>query len=105
MRDKRDTGPRAITKMAVAAGLSLMIISLALQAGAWSPAAVSVAASNGTSAALLDDGTVWQWGCVLGNAVRAPVQVDISGVRQISAGNGHVIALKSDGTAWAWGSR
>ncbi len=104
MRDKRGSGSRAITKMAVAAGLLLLITSLALQAGAWSPAAVSVAACNSTSVALLEDGTVWQWGYFLGNAIRAPVQVDISGIRRISAGGGHVLALKSDGTVWAWGS-
>ena len=33
---------------------------------AWSPAVVSIAASNSTSVALLDDGTVWQWGYVSG---------------------------------------
>lgn len=77
---------------------------LAWPAGAWSPAVVSIAASNFTSVALLDDGTVWQWGYDSGSAWRTPHQVDISGVRQIGAGYGHVLALKSDGTVWAWGS-
>jgi alpha-tubulin suppressor-like RCC1 family protein len=90
--------------MALVAGLSLFILTLAVPAGAWSPAAVSIAASDSTSVALLDDGTVWQWGYGLGNVWGSPHQVDISGVRQISAGYGHVLALKSDGTVWAWGS-
>lgn len=103
MRDLVDLRPQVI-RMALATGLLLFILTLAVPAGAWSPAAVSIAASNSTSVALLDDGTVWQWGYGPGIAWRTPHQVDISGVRQISAGYGHVLALKSDGTVWAWGS-
>jgi alpha-tubulin suppressor-like RCC1 family protein len=99
-----DMKPGAIIKTALVAGLSLLIITLACPAGAWSPAAVSIAASNSTSVALLDDGTVWQWGYGPGSAWSTPHQVGISGVRHISAGYGHVLALKSDGTVWAWGS-
>lgn len=80
-------------------------LTLAAPAGAVSPQAVAIAASNCTSVALLDDGTVWQWGHVYdGVSWDAPHRVDISGVRQIAAGSGHVLALRSDGTVWAWGS-
>ncbi|BAI60559.1 conserved hypothetical protein [Methanocella paludicola SANAE] len=72
---------------------------------AWSPAVVSIAASNSTSVALLDDGTVWQWGYVSdGVEYATPQKVEISVVRKIAAGYGHVLALKGDGTVWAWGS-
>jgi alpha-tubulin suppressor-like RCC1 family protein len=79
--------------------------ALAAPAGAASPQAVAIAASNCTSVALLDDGTVWQWGHVCGGiSWDTPHRMDISGVRQIAAGSGHVLALRSDGTVWAWGS-
>ncbi len=104
MMDKLHTGPRAKAKIALVAGLFLFILMLARPAGAWTPAAVSVDACNCTSVALLDDGTVWQWGYCAGSVLREPRQVDISGVRQVSAGPGHVLALKSDGSVWAWGS-
>jgi alpha-tubulin suppressor-like RCC1 family protein len=85
--------------------LMLLVLSQGACGAAWSPAAVSIAASNSTSVALLDDGTVWQWGYVHeGIAWRSPQQADISVVRKIAAGSGHVLALKSDGTVWAWGS-
>ncbi|WP_174590684.1 RCC1 domain-containing protein [Methanocella conradii] len=81
------------------------VFAISAQAGALSPQAVAIAASNCTSVALLEDGSVWQWGHVCdGVAWSAPHRVDISGVRQIAAGSGHVLALKSDGTVWAWGS-
>ncbi len=89
---------------ALTAGFLLVILTLASPAGAWSPAVVSIAAANSTSAALLDDGTVWQWGYYQGSAWNTPHRIDISGVRQISAGPRHILALKSDGTVWAWGS-
>jgi alpha-tubulin suppressor-like RCC1 family protein len=91
--------PRGILTIAIVS--SLLLIGLAGQAAAWSPAAVSIAAANDTSVALLDDGTAWQWGY---NVSATPLQVEISGVRQIAAGYGHVLALKGDGTVWAWGS-
>jgi alpha-tubulin suppressor-like RCC1 family protein len=65
---------------------------------------VSIAASNSTSVALLDDGTVWQWGYVSGIESATPQKADIAVVRKIAAGYGHVLALKGDGTVWAWGS-
>lgn len=73
-------------------------------AAAYSPAAVAIAASNATSVALLDDGTVWQWGYSgAGTYSATPRKVAIAGVRRIAAGYGHVLALKGDGTVWAWG--
>jgi alpha-tubulin suppressor-like RCC1 family protein len=70
------------------------------------------------SLALLDDGTVWAWGCngwgVLGhNAWKdslTPIQVVGEGgkgwlmdVVEIAAGKFHNLARKEDGTLWAWG--
>lgn len=84
--------------------LSSLVLIQASCSAAWSPAVISIAASNSTSVALLDDGTVWQWGYA-GDGVRwtVPQKVDIPVVRQIAAGYGHVLALKGDGTVWAWG--
>lgn len=104
MRDNTGQGPHVFIKMAIVAGLLLIIFALASPAGAYSPAAVSVSASGSTSVALLDDGTVWQWGTSPGGDWKTPHQVDISGVRQIAAGSGYVLALKADGSVWGWGS-
>ena len=74
--------------------------------------ATAIAAGNGFSLALKNDGTVWAWGFgfdgELGNGTTTnsatPVQVsNLSGMTAISAGNVHSLALKSDGTVWAWG--
>lgn len=79
--------------------------------------ATSVAAGNGFSAAVKNDGTVWTWGNndsgQLGNGTLAssstPTQVLISatvpfsGATSVAAGDGFTVALKTDGTVWAWG--
>ena len=62
--------------------------------------------------ALKNDGTVWAWGSgtsgQLGNGSsidsKVPVQVNISGVKDIGMGQDHSIAIKNDGTVWGWGS-
>jgi len=99
--------PGSLIKVALPATILLLIFTAAASAsaGAVSPAVVSIAASNSTSVALMDDGTVWQWGFNHGNFDwTKPTKIQISGVKQISAGDDHVLALKSDGTIWAWGS-
>ncbi len=80
----------------------------------------AIAAGQGHSLALKNDGTVWAWGLnqdgQLGDGTTTdsstPVQVndptDSSGyltdVSAIAAGSSHSLALKSDGTVWAWGN-
>jgi len=58
------------------------------------------------SVALLDDGTVWQWGLINHNEPHN-VPVKVGGlpphIIAVSAGNGHVLALDNSGTVWAWG--
>jgi len=84
---------------------AILILMQSSCAVAWSPAVISIAASNSTSVALLDDGTVWQWGYVGdGVSYATPQKAGITVVRQIAAGYGHVLALKGDGSVWAWGS-
>ena len=65
----------------------------------------AIAASGGTSFALLSDGTVWAWGAGgLGDGTltnrAAPVQV--SGLTNVVA-IGQGLAVKADGTVWEWG--
>jgi len=74
----------------------------------------AVAAGNGHSLALKDDGTVWAWGVDNGgspaNNKSNPVQVlassgvPFTGVTAIAAGGSFSLALKGDGTVWAWGT-
>jgi len=77
---------------------------------------VSIAAGNGFSLALKNDGTVWSWGFndygELGDGTNVstkkgdltPVQVsNLSNITQISAKGLHGIALRKDGTVWSWG--
>ncbi len=108
MRDNsgiEDLRLRGFMMVALAATIILLIATMAATATAMSPAVISIAACNSTSVALLDDGTVWQWGYAQGSGdLMTPQQVDINSVKQIAAGNGHVLALKKDGTVWAWGS-
>jgi hypothetical protein len=73
---------------------------------------VSIAAGDGHSLALTDDGLVWAWGCNergqlgTGNttgsllAVRVP---SLANVISVAAGGNHSLALRSDGTVWKWG--
>lgn len=77
--------------------------------------AISVAAGDGHSLALRDDGTVWAWGYnfygQLGNGTNGngtnsnvPAQVTgLTGVTAIAAGFDQCLAVKDDGTVWAWG--
>jgi hypothetical protein len=82
---------------------------------------VSVAAGQGNSLALKDDGTVWAWGSApyLGSAAGAagsdtnvptkvtlpdPVADPTKKVTQIAFGVGQGLALLEDGSVYAWGS-
>ncbi len=71
-----------------------------------------LAAGNGHSIAIKDDGTLWSWGYnyygQLGDGTTEhkynPVQVTgLTGMSAGAGGNSHSIGLKSDGTVWAWG--
>ncbi|MGI6307779.1 MAG: hemoblobin-interacting domain-containing protein [Dethiobacteria bacterium] len=73
----------------------------------------AIAAGQGQSFALKNDGTVWAWGwngnAQLGNGSTVdssvPVQVArLMDIQAITAGANHVMALKDDGTLWAWGN-
>ncbi|MFO0792688.1 MAG: RCC1 repeat- and reductase domain-containing protein [Candidatus Brocadiaceae bacterium] len=73
----------------------------------------AIAAGNKRSLALMNDGTVWEWGenehyGQAGDDTTVnkytPVQVKgLTGVVAITAGGCHSLALKNDGTVWAWG--
>lgn len=72
----------------------------------------AVGASEGSSAMLKTDGTVWTWGKnekgQLGNKSTAawsisPVQPGITDVTAIAVGDAHMLALKSDKSVWSWG--
>jgi alpha-tubulin suppressor-like RCC1 family protein len=74
---------------------------------------IKVAAGDGFSGALKDDGTVWTWGGnnfgQLGNETfnlsASPVQVHKLGVvKQYTARDYHNLAVLDDGTVWDWGS-
>ncbi|MDD5397204.1 MAG: fibronectin type III domain-containing protein, partial [Candidatus Moranbacteria bacterium] len=75
---------------------------------------IAIAAGNGYSLALKDDGTIWAWGSnskgQLGNGTNVdsnlPVQVSIA--RQVSIVSSGVdsettLVVTSDGNVWAWG--
>lgn len=71
---------------------------------------VAIAAVDYYSAALKDDGTVWDWGLVHpGNFTNpnwtfVPGQVPgVIGACAIAVGPNHGAALRKDGTVWAWG--
>jgi len=73
----------------------------------------AIAAGQGHSFALKNDGTLWAWGwngnAQLGNGSTvdssAPVQVArLTDIKSISAGANHVMALKNDDTIWVWGN-
>ena len=103
----RCKGPYSLIKPAFLITALLFIILLASSAltEATSPAAVSIAASNSTSVAVMADGTVWQWGYFYGSVDQAtPQKIAISGVKQVAVGDDHVVALMEDGTVRAWGS-
>ena len=77
--------------------------------------ATAVAAGDGHSLGLKNDGTVWAWGYnfygQLGNGASGngtnnsvPVLVTgLTGVTAIAAGFDQCLAVKSDGTVWSWG--
>ena len=79
-----------------------------------------VAAGDWHSLGLKSDGTVWAWGCNMGDNfmpgsgqlgigseidhVEQPVQVSgLTNITAIAAGGDHSLALKNDGTVWMWG--
>jgi alpha-tubulin suppressor-like RCC1 family protein len=79
----------------------------------------SIAAGQGFSVAVKNDGTVWTWGTntvsQLGNGqvdrssacrcTPTPAQVSsLSGVVAVATGDSHTIALKGDGSVWGFGS-
>jgi alpha-tubulin suppressor-like RCC1 family protein len=94
----------------------------------------AVAAGDGFTVALKNDGTVWTWGFNYygqlgdgttinryspvqvkiqelnssGNPLKDsngnPVMVNLSGITAIAAGNTFTVALRNDGTVWAWGN-
>lgn len=79
--------------------------------------ALAVAATNVTSFALLNDGTVWAWGSsggfgLLGDGSAdsvslVPVQVpgtDVVNIVQLVARDNDVLVLRRDNTVWQWGS-
>jgi alpha-tubulin suppressor-like RCC1 family protein len=76
----------------------------------------SIAAGDGMSLAVKNDGTVLSWGWLnqdpeSGEIIKLPFAVPVynadktplSGVRQISAGFNHVLAVNNDGTVTSWG--
>ncbi len=75
---------------------------------------VAIAAGDGFSVALDEDGGVWTWGTMfggpLGNVVisarsDAPQRVlGIDPVQRIAAGPSHVLAVGRDGQLWSWGN-
>lgn len=74
--------------------------------------AQTIAAGNGHSLVLCNDGTVRSWGSnqsgQLGNGTETnsniPTAVsNLTDIIAINAGENHSLALKNDGTVWAWG--
>ncbi|MDR2560491.1 MAG: Ig-like domain-containing protein [Holophagales bacterium] len=72
----------------------------------------AIAAGDGHSLTIKDDGTLWAWGRnqygQLGDGTQtnrnAPVQVgDDNNWETISAGHSHSLAIKQDGSLWGWG--
>jgi alpha-tubulin suppressor-like RCC1 family protein len=64
----------------------------------------AVAAGNGYSVALKEDGTVIAWGYNYhDDEDRCDVPYDLANVKSISTGGAHTLALKEDGTVVAWG--
>jgi alpha-tubulin suppressor-like RCC1 family protein len=73
----------------------------------------AIAAGDGHSLALREDGTVWAWGLggvgQLGNpqfptVVSTPAQVEgPTGIVQVAAGELHSLAIQANGDLWTWG--
>ena len=90
------------------AGLGVMLCHAAAMA-----AIPQIAAGNGHTVALKEDGTVWAWGDNsdgqlgdgTGQSRYVPMQVaGLTNVIAVAAGGWHTVALKADGTVWTWGS-
>lgn len=73
---------------------------------------IKLAAGDGHTVALKNDGTVWSWGNnnsgKLGVGAttncNTPTQViNLNNIIAISAGTNHTVALRKDGTVWTWG--
>ncbi len=79
----------------------------------WSQVSCSNVTTNGHTAAIKTDGTLWTWGIngngQLGDNTRtsrsSPVQTIAFGTswKQVDCGNSFVAAIKTDGTLWCWG--
>ncbi len=55
--------------------------------------------------ALKDDGTVWQWGRLIGDSEPIPFMVKgLDHVVDINAGGSVCFAVRDDGTVWGWGA-
>ena len=65
------------------------------------PSGSQAAAGTQISAAVLADGSLWEWGITTGPS---PLQIgkDLDWV-WVSAGYSHFVALKTDGSLWTWG--
>ncbi len=73
-----------------------------------------IAAGQGSSYAVLGNGTVWTWGDnsygelghgYSGSLIPAPMQVSgLSGVSQVAAGAAYALALTTNGAVYAWGN-
>ncbi|MEL4106286.1 fibronectin type III domain-containing protein [Oscillospiraceae bacterium WX1] len=73
---------------------------------------IQVAAGNGFTVVLKDNGTVWVWGrndfdqCCTGMTSDSEGLTQVTGltnVTKVAAGLAFCMALKSDGTVWTWG--
>lgn len=64
---------------------------------------VAIDAGWDSSAALLEDGSVWRWGHRY-YLRKSPEQVDITDVKDISIGDSQLLMLKNDGTVWSMGT-
>lgn len=79
----------------------------AVGAGRWRSVAVGNGFRGGFSAAIRDDGTLWQWGAPFDFAAENqphPVQVGTNADwTSLASGRNHLVARRGDGTLWHWG--
>jgi alpha-tubulin suppressor-like RCC1 family protein len=67
---------------------------------------VSIAATGYSSVAVLQDGTVMEWGATYGNLTprRPPALLaGARGIRSVAGGDDHVVALTQSGGVMTWG--
>jgi alpha-tubulin suppressor-like RCC1 family protein len=72
---------------------------------------VAISAGASHSLALKSNGSLWEWGTIVGDPSSAGTTIADAPIRvgsdtnwvAISAGDTHSLALKSDGSLWAWG--